>query len=102
VVNVRAKAAHGIAGEAEVYGLFLLQLVVLPGIEKRQHQVADIVWSERRSNGGSQGSVHAQSDRRAGDQQQVGSVLPVGESQQPIDRAVALGRPRRQGLLGWA
>ena len=98
VVNVGAEAAHGIARETEVYGFFLLQLVVLAGIHQRQNQVANIVGRERRPHGGSEGSIHAQSYRCPGDQQQVGRILASGEGQQPIDRAVALEGPAGIGF----
>jgi hypothetical protein len=100
VVDVGAEAAHGIAREAEIHRLLLLQLVVLAGIQQRQDEVAHIVGRERRSGGGRQHAVHAQGHRSAGDQQQVGCVLAAGESQQLIERAGVLRRPRGRRFVG--
>jgi hypothetical protein len=68
VVDVGAEASDGIAREAEIHRFFLLQLIVLAGIQQRQDEVAHILGRKRRSGGRRQRAVHAHGHRSAGDQ----------------------------------
>ena len=49
VVEIDPEAAEIFANEAEVDGLFLLQLFALPGLQQRKHQSANILGIERGS-----------------------------------------------------
>src|ERR1022692_3263966 len=81
---------------------FLLQIVVLARIEQGQDEIAHILGRKRRSCGGGQRAVDAQSDRSAGDQEQVGGILAAGEGQQLIERAGVLRRAGGRRLVGGA
>src|ERR1039457_3175910 len=73
-VEVGAKSPRGAAHKTKVQAFAFLQFLRLAGRKQWQKQAANARGRHNRSRVGYEGSAHAQSSGRAGDEDEVGST----------------------------